>query len=83
MTTVSFYTRQGCPLCDEALVVVAPIVKAMHASLEIVDIDLDLSLLERYNERVPVIEVAGEVLAEGRVEGSRALRKKFARALRG
>ena len=82
MTTVDFYTRQGCPLCDEAFAVVAPMVEHAGATIGVIDIDLDLGLLERYNERVPVVEVDGEVLAEGPIASPRQLRKKLKRTLR-
>lgn len=54
---VILYTRAHCPLCEKAK-------KAMWASgvvfdLTEVDIDLDLELLRRYNDHVPVIFVDG------------------------
>lgn len=66
MTTLRFYTRQGCPLCDEALEQVRPIAAKVKAEVEIIDVDLDLALLEIYDHRVPVLEsVTGEVIDEG------------------
>lgn len=82
MTTVNFYTRQGCQLCDEVFAVVAPMVDDAGATLEVIDVDLDLGLLERYNDRVPVVEFDGEVLAEGPVTSHRQFRKKLKRTLR-
>ena len=68
MTSIRFYTRRGCPLCDEALEALEPIARNLDRPVEIVDIDLDLALLELYNERVPVIEADGRVIAEGIVD---------------
>ncbi|KAA3638692.1 MAG: glutaredoxin family protein [Armatimonadetes bacterium] len=66
MTGIRFLTRQGCPLCDEALAEVRPIAAEAGVPIDIIDIDLDLALLEIYNERVPVIEWPdGSVIAEG------------------
>jgi len=71
VASVRFYTRVGCPLCDKALSQVEPLVLRYGHTLKIVDIDLDLDLLERYNYRVPVIEgVDGEVIDEGFVDRS-------------
>ena len=68
MTSIRFYTRQGCPLCNEALEMLEPIAKKHNRAVEVIDIDLDLALLETYNERVPVIESNGNVIAEGIVD---------------
>jgi thiol-disulfide isomerase/thioredoxin len=68
---ITFYTRVGCPLCDKALEQLEPLAQRYGATIEIVDIDLDLELLERYNHRVPVIESAdGSVIDEGIVDAS-------------
>ncbi|MCZ7532016.1 MAG: glutaredoxin family protein [Acidimicrobiia bacterium] len=61
-----FFTRNGCPLCDKGLAVLQPIAEGAGYTIEIIDIDLDLALLERYNDRVPVIEALdGSVVDEG------------------
>lgn len=69
MPSITFYTRVGCPLCDKALEQLEPLARRHGVEVEIVDIDLDLQLLERYNDRVPVIEsVDGFVIDEGIVD---------------
>jgi thiol-disulfide isomerase/thioredoxin len=69
--SITFYTRVGCPLCDKALGQLEPLAQAYGVTIEMVDIDLDLELLERYNDRVPVIETAdGSVIDEGIVDAS-------------
>lgn len=71
MPSVRFYTRVGCPLCDTALGHLEPLARRYGVTIQIVDIDLDLELLERYNDRVPVIESAdGSVIDEGIVDAS-------------
>jgi glutaredoxin len=79
---IRFYTRQGCPLCDEALAIVNPIAQDLNVPVDIVDVDLDLALMERYNERVPVVEIGGAVVAEGSISEHRTLYKAVKRALR-
>lgn len=62
--SVVVYTRQACPLCDEGTAIAASVFGS--GNVELVDIDLDLTLLEKYTDRVPVIETTdGEVIAEG------------------
>ena len=71
MPSIRFFTRVGCPLCDKALERVEPLARKYGIDIEMIDIDLDLGLLERYNHRVPVIEAAdGSVIDEGIVEDS-------------
>lgn len=62
---VVVHTRVGCGLCRTAEVLVAAEVDSTH--VEVIDIDTDDALLRRYHIRVPVIEVDGEVVAEGQV----------------
>lgn len=52
---VTLYTRQNCPLCEEAKSV---LVRAGLTPQEI-DIDLDPVLLRKYNDDVPVIYIDG------------------------
>lgn len=61
---VTVYTRQGCPLCNAGIAVARLVFGDENVAL--VDVDLDLELLERYTNRVPVIEtINGAVVAEG------------------
>jgi glutaredoxin len=61
--TVALYTRVGCHLCDDA-----------HALLvrhglrpELVDIDTDPALRERFHTCVPVVVIDGKERFRGRV----------------
>lgn len=59
------YSRPGCHLCEEALEELL----ALHGEgyrfeLREVDIDSDETLLRRMLERIPVLELNGEVVAE-------------------
>lgn len=65
MTAVVVYSRPGCHLCEEALAAIV----ALHADgcrfeLHEVDVESDELLLRRYLERIPVVEVDGEVVSE-------------------
>lgn len=61
--TVTVYTRQGCHLCDEAIAVVR-LVADGRADVELIDIDADPELTERYTVRVPVVAVDGVEVAQ-------------------
>jgi len=75
---VIIYTRQACPLCEKG--VAAAVSVFGETALTLVDVDLDLDLIERYTDRVPVIEtVDGIVIAEGIVEESALRESSFLR----
>jgi hypothetical protein len=63
--TVRLYARPDCHLCDVA----REELEAMRADgvsfeIEEIDIDADDRLLARYLERIPVVELDGEVISE-------------------
>ncbi|GMQ98256.1 MAG: hypothetical protein BMS9Abin17_0763 [Acidimicrobiia bacterium] len=64
---VIVYTRQACPLCADGISKATEVFGTDHVSL--IDVDLDLDLLERYTDRVPVIETEdGTVIDEGLID---------------
>lgn len=69
MSTVTLYSRQHCHLCVEAERVLRRLV-APPDVLEIVDIDTDAALTDRYTVRVPVVAVDGTEIAQYQVEES-------------
>ncbi len=50
--TLTLYTRVGCHLCDEMK---QQLGRFQHLSINIVDVDTDNDLKQRYGERVPVL----------------------------
>ena len=65
MTAVTLYTRPGCHLCDEARQAILGLRDELPPfELREVNIDQDEDLMARYLERIPVIAVDGEVVAE-------------------
>jgi glutaredoxin len=61
--TVALYTRSGCHLCDDA-----------HALLmryglrpDLIDIDADDALRQRFNHCVPVVVIDGKERFRGRI----------------
>jgi glutaredoxin len=74
---VTLYARAGCHLCDEAreaLQAMAPVPAPFE--LHEVDIESDERLLRTYLERIPVVEVDGEIVSE-LVFDPRRLRRKL------
>lgn len=53
-TPVRLYTREECPLCRKAEALLAE--AGIGDDCEIVDIDMDLSLIRKYGDRIPVLE---------------------------
>ena len=73
---VTFYTRPGCHLCEEAKAEIAPLLRRAGACLREVNIDADEQLRERYNVDVPVIFLGARKVAKHRVD-----REQFRRQL--
>ena len=57
---VTVYSRPGCHLCEEALAVVAKVCADLGESYDVVNIDVDATLAERFGEEVPVTFVDGK-----------------------
>jgi len=64
---VVVYTRQHCPLCDEAADFLESERSRQGFSLDFVDVDDDATLREKYGDCVPVVEVDGKVRFRGHV----------------
>ena len=65
MTQVLVYSRSGCHLCEEAMQAIVALHRdGYRFELLEVDIESDELLLRRHLERIPVVEVDGEVVSE-------------------
>lgn len=63
MPQITLFSRQGCHLCDVA----ADVLLRHRLKFDVVDIDADPALRERYNECVPVVVIDGKERFRGRV----------------
>jgi glutaredoxin len=80
--SVTFLTRSGCHLCDEARGVLDSLSNEIALQVEEVDIDTDDDLVKRYGLRVPVILAPHQrVIAEGIIDDPRALKDQIEAAL--
>lgn len=71
---VTFYTRAGCHLCDEALAVVQRVCSELGERWIEVDIDADPELRSRFTDEVPVTFVDGRQHDFWRVDEGRLRR---------
>ena len=67
---VTFYTKAGCHLCDEAREMLDEI--AAHKDYELTEIDIRThpDIFGTYRYRIPVILLNETIVAEGRIEYS-------------
>jgi glutaredoxin len=62
---VTLYARPDCHLCDEARAGLESLLaQGIAFELEEVDIDTDERLLRAFLERIPVVELDGEIVSE-------------------
>ncbi len=65
---VTYYTRAGCHLCEEARDMLDDIAALTTFELTEIDIRSDNKLFEQYRYRIPVIFVDNDTILEGRIE---------------
>ncbi len=68
MSQVTVYSKPGCHLCEEALVVLQALQGEFAFELVERDISDDEALHRAYFERIPVVDLDGEELCEYFVE---------------
>jgi hypothetical protein len=73
---VTFYTKAGCHLCEEARDMLEDIAALTTYELTEIDIRSNPTIFEKYRYRIPVIVINNETLIEGRIE-FRDLAKAF------
>ncbi|MBI5967327.1 MAG: AI-2E family transporter [Deltaproteobacteria bacterium] len=66
-TEIVFYTRDGCSLCEEFERTLKPLLERRAIDFRRLNVDSSPVLKERFGSRVPVLEINGEVAAEGRI----------------
>jgi len=65
---VTFYTRAGCHLCEEAKAVLAAARRRAEFEIEEIDVDSDPGLRALYNDEVPVVAINGKKAFKYRLE---------------
>ena len=67
---VTFYTKAGCHLCEDARDMLDELATEIPYELTEIDIRSDMNLFELYRYRIPVIIVDETTTVEGRIEYS-------------
>lgn len=67
---VTFYTKAGCHLCEDARDMLDDIAAQIPFELTEIDIRSDLAIFEQYRYRIPVVVLNETIVAEGRIEYS-------------
>ena len=70
---VTFYTKAGCHLCEDARDMLDEIATQKTYELTEIDIRRDPGIFERYRYRIPVVMINETLVAEGRIEYSELL----------
>jgi hypothetical protein len=78
---VTLYGRPGCSLCDHAEQMLARIGRRVPMSVELVNIETDDALHERYMFEIPVVAVDGADVAKAPIY-ERALEETLAGLVR-
>ena len=68
---ITFYTRAGCHLCDQARAVIEQVCAELDEEYAEVDIDTDPDLVARFTDEVPVTFVDGRQHDFWRVDPAR------------
>lgn len=68
MPKATLYSRAGCHLCEVMREGLGPLLRGRGLLLEVVDVDTDATLRERYGLRIPVFTLDDEVVCEARLD---------------
>lgn len=68
VSQVTFYTKAGCHLCDDARNMLDDIAEQYEYELTETDIRSTPELFEQYRYRIPVIIIDGTKTIEGRID---------------
>lgn len=71
---VTFYTKAGCHLCEDARELLEEIAEDIEYTLTEIDIRRDPAIFELYRYRIPVIVMNEETILEGRIEAEELVR---------
>lgn len=62
------YSREKCPLCDKAKIILDELVSEIGITYREIDIYSDDDLLERFGLMIPVLEWQGEIIQYGNID---------------
>ena len=85
MLTLTYYHRPGCSLCPPFLKTVLEVVRYLpekSAVLSQINIDEDVLACEKYNDKIPVLEINGKLIFNYHID-KKTLEKLIVELLRG
>ena len=71
MLNVTIYSKKECHLCQIAKEELEIIRREFHFTLEEVDIEKDALAYEKFKHQIPIVEVDGEIISSGKVNGKK------------
>ena len=69
MPSIRVYSRRGCHLCEVLVEELLALVQGVFR-VEVVDVDTDRELRDRYGDDVPVVEFDGRPVCRHRLDAS-------------
>lgn len=67
---MTFYTKAGCHLCEDAREMLEEIAEETEYMLTEIDIRSDMAVFEVYRYRIPVVIINQEILVEGKIDAA-------------
>lgn len=68
---LTLYGRSYCHLCEDMLAALAPLAEEFGVAVDVVDVDADAALEERYGMLVPVLMHAGTELCHYHLDAAK------------
>jgi glutaredoxin len=68
LPVLTFYTRNQCPLCEEAKLICKLVQEDIPFVLQEYDIEESDELTERFGLMIPVVEMNGEIIQYGQID---------------
>ncbi|HMQ67878.1 MAG TPA: glutaredoxin family protein [Ignavibacteria bacterium] len=62
------YSKPDCHLCEEMKIIVLKIRKENNFNFQVININEDKLLYEKYREKIPVLELNGRIIAKFRID---------------
>ncbi len=65
---IKYYSRPDCLLCEEGFTVLKLVQEELHFDIEIINIEENDQMHEKYMLMIPVVECNGEVVQYGNLD---------------
>ncbi|WP_332648659.1 glutaredoxin family protein [Lysinibacillus sp. 54212] len=68
MGKIQYYSRPGCHLCQEGLILLKLVQEDVHFEIETINIEEDENIHEKYMFMIPVVEKNGSIIQYGTLD---------------